>query len=316
MRARHLAGAAFVSQLTRFLFTYQLRLYHYENCDSYSEGEAESTFLDYVLWKNTKGLLQWTFNHISPSTALQRFQGRLSIQEDQNFFDIDLIFDIFLTLILYYKGNPLLHFLPIKNNGAKSNLISTSYSNVASKRRTRILLTTFLVKCNQVPGYSKCLWIWILILLHFLISLDVEQQQKPGLARSVLDAAYADSGLALDFYTGFDANWNEPAWPVQGFDVLWSLYKQTRWTTQAFKNRGFRPLQVSNILIHFRGGWTLKPIFRYCFLRICYVSNIPFGGPDLAKIMNTCMHILQTIFLLSLLHIKNSSVLVTGHVLL
>ena len=187
----------------------------------------------YISWKNTKGLLQWTFNHISPSTALQHFQGRLSIQEDQKFFDIDLIF--------VYKGNPLLHFfVNKKSSGAKSNLISTSYSNVpASKRRTRILLTTFLVKCNQVPGYSKCLWIWILILFHFPISLDVEQQQKPGLARSVLDAAYADSGLALDFYTGFDANWNEPAWPVQGFDVLWSLYKKTRWTTQIFKIGGF-----------------------------------------------------------------------------
>eukprot|EP00434_Breviolum_minutum_P028641 symbB.v1.2.025345.t1/scaffold2431.1/size102990/9 len=29
--------------------------------------------------------------------------------------------------------------------------------------------------------------------------------------RSILDAAYADSGLALDFYTGFDADWNDPA---------------------------------------------------------------------------------------------------------
>jgi len=35
--------------------------------------------------------------------------------------------------------------------------------------------------------------------------------RKPGLARSILDAAYADSGLALDFYTGFDADWNDPA---------------------------------------------------------------------------------------------------------
>ena len=59
-------------------------------------------FLDYISWKNTKGLLQWTFNHISPSTALQHFQGRLSIQEDQKFFEIDLIF--------VYKGNLLLHF--------------------------------------------------------------------------------------------------------------------------------------------------------------------------------------------------------------
>ena len=35
--------------------------------------------------------------------------------------------------------------------------------------------------------------------------------------RSILDAAYADSGLALDFYTGFDAEWNDPASPVQVF---------------------------------------------------------------------------------------------------
>ena len=29
--------------------------------------------------------------------------------------------------------------------------------------------------------------------------------------RGVLEAAYADAGLALDFYTGFDADWNDPA---------------------------------------------------------------------------------------------------------
>lgn len=34
----------YVSQLKRFLFTYQLRLYHYESCESYSEDEAESIF--------------------------------------------------------------------------------------------------------------------------------------------------------------------------------------------------------------------------------------------------------------------------------
>ena len=63
-------------------------------------------FLDYISWKNTNGLLQWTFNHISPSTALQHFQGRLSFQEDQKFFEIDLIF--------VYKGNLLLHFFAKK----------------------------------------------------------------------------------------------------------------------------------------------------------------------------------------------------------
>ena len=185
----------------------------------------------------------------------------------------------------------------------------------ASKRRTRLLLTTFLVKCNQVPGHSKCLWIWILILLHFPISLDVEQQQKPGLARSVLDAAYADSGLALDFYTGFDANWNEPAWPVQGFDVLWSSYKQTRWTTQVFKNRGFRPLQVSNILIHFRGVelWTHVSFFFSADL-LCFWHSI-WRNRSCQNYEHMHAYTANN-FSLSLLHIKNSTVLVTGHVLL
>ena len=46
----------------------------------------------------------------------------------------------------------------------------------------------------------------------------------------------------------------------------------------------------------FLGGLNFEPIFRSCFQRTCYVSDIPFGGTDLAKTMNTCMHILQTIF--------------------
>lgn len=136
-------------------------------------------------------------------TSRSTIQGRLSIQGPE----------VFLTCA---KWQPSL---------TKTN---TSYSNVPTwRQRNQKLLTTFLVECNQIPGYSRCLWMWILILLHFPFSLDEEQQQKAGLARSVMDAAYADSGLALDFYTGFDANWNEPACPVQGFDVLWSLYKQT-----------------------------------------------------------------------------------------
>ena len=64
----------------------------------------------------------------------------------------------------------------------------------------------------------------------------------------------------------------------------------------------------------FYGGLNSGPIFRSCFLRTCYVSDIPFGGTDLAKSIEH-MHIEQK-KLLSLLQIKNSSVLVTGHVLL
>eukprot|EP00434_Breviolum_minutum_P039925 symbB.v1.2.035467.t1/scaffold4777.1/size34961/1 len=44
-----------------------------------------------------------------------------------------------------------------------------------------------------------------------LTSMGYSGKSGQYFPRSVLDAAYADSGLALDFYTGFDANWNEPA---------------------------------------------------------------------------------------------------------
>jgi len=48
--------------------------------------------------------------------------------------------------------------------------------------------------------------------LSFIVCVfEQRTARKPGLARGVLEAAYADAGLALDFYTGFDADWNDPA---------------------------------------------------------------------------------------------------------
>ena len=78
--------------------------------------------------------------------------------------------------------------------------------------------------CFWWNAWRYCLdtvWIvCILILVHFTFFFSTQSSKK---TRSILEAAYADNGLALDYYRGFDADWNEPAWPVQVFDVLWSL---------------------------------------------------------------------------------------------
>lgn len=41
----------------------------------------------------------------------------------------------------------------------------------------------------------------------------------------------------------------------------------------------------------FHGGLIFEPIFRSCLLRSCNVCDIAFGGTDLAKHLNACMHI-------------------------
>ena len=64
--------------------------------------------------------------------------------------------------------------------------------------------------------------------------------------RSILDAAYADSGLALDFYTGFDAEWNDPASPVQVFPGFVEFLSFSELGDQGGNKKFMRPL-VSNI---------------------------------------------------------------------
>jgi len=65
----------------------------------------------------------------------------------------------------------------------------------------------FLVEC------MKILFGYCLNCLHshfgsFYVFFSTQSSKK---TRSILEAAYADNGLALDYYRGFDADWNEPA---------------------------------------------------------------------------------------------------------